>query len=306
MNEYPYIDILISEKNIKYLFNLLKKNNHPNIPKNIKCPFNDIHFTIPWSNYELISLVTDYFSERCRVKCVFKNYKLSALQYFEKNKKKILNSSIINGKFSLKKFRDVMYFSNTKYCNKFNIIFSYYIYKIFKPKSILDSSSGWGDRLISAIAYGCEYTGYDPSYCLSPVYKKIIDTLTTNSNRKKYKVIKKPFEEANINKKYDLAFTSPPFFDLEVYEKSNNQSLNKYKNINSWIKNFLLKLVDKNIESLNVNGYFIIYVPSYDLFIKHMKNKKELMFCGNISYNFDYNNNIKTQNRNVGVWKKIN
>ena len=40
----------------------------------------------------------------------------------------------------------------------------------------------------------------------------------------------KKVEEVVIKKKYDLAFTSPPFFDVETYEKSNTQSLEKYPN----------------------------------------------------------------------------
>ncbi len=44
-------------------------------------------------------------------------------------------------------------------------------------KSVLDMSAGWGDRLIGCMLYGCDYTGFDPSECMKPVYRTIIKTL---------------------------------------------------------------------------------------------------------------------------------
>ena len=61
-------------------------------------------------------------------------------------------------------------------CNNFQVIITMNIYKYFKAKRILDSSAGWGDRLVAAITSGIEYVGVDPAKCQKPLYHKIIKT----------------------------------------------------------------------------------------------------------------------------------
>ena len=301
MNDYPFADKLISKKKIIELFNEFKnikylKKDIKDIDKFIEDGF---FYLVIWRKYERLSIITDYFTERCRVVCRFTGQKYTPIEYYTKYKENIMKKCLINKKFSLQKFRDEMYNTKIQFCNKFNIIIAYLIYNIFKPKSVLDSSAGWGDRLITAIAYGCSYTGFDPSECLESKYKNIIKTLASDPS--KYKVIKKPFEDAILEKKYDIAFTSPPFFDMEDYENSNTQSLKRYPNINKWIDNFLIKLVEKNIEALKVGGYFIIYVPYYPKLLKYLKKNKNIKFINDISYSYDISKKI----RKLGVYKKI-
>ena len=300
---YPYTSTLITKEQLLKIFEKLKKEKIKN-QLNFNTS-NKIHFNLHWNHYEKISLITDYFTEECRIKCRFIGKKDSPIEYFNKYKNKILEQSYIssktNKKFSLKKFRNAMYFSNTKYCNKFNVLIAYYVYQLFKPKTVLDSSAGWGDRMIGAMAYGCKYQGYDPSECLEPQYKNIIETLVTEKKQKHYNVLKKPFEEVVIKKKYDLAFTSPPFFDVETYEKSNTQSLEKFPTKNKWVKDFLLVLVEKNIKALKKGGYLVIYVPYYPLYIQYMKNHKHIKHIGKITYNFNSEKKI----RDLDVWQKL-
>ena len=300
MNSYPYADKFINNKLLFKLFERLKKEKTKETLENLE-KIKKLYFVLNWYHYEKISLITDYFTEECRVKCRFIGKAETPLDYFNKNKKELIEKSYVNNKFSIKKFREVIYYSQTKYCNKFNIIVAYYVYQIFKPKNVLDSSAGWGDRMIAAMAYGCDYQGYDPSECLESKYKKIIKTLIIDKNQKKYNVIKKPFEEVTINTKYDLAFTSPPFFDVETYEKTKHQSLEKFPNLDQWIKDFLLVLVEKNIKALKKGGHLVIYVPSYPLFIEYMKNNKSIKYLGKIIYQYE---KIKVF-REIGVWKKI-
>ena len=41
---------------------------------------------------------------------------------------------------------------------------------------------------------------------------------------------------------FDTIFTSPPYFNVEKYSDEDTQSYVRYKNIDSWNKNFLHKL----------------------------------------------------------------
>ena len=74
--------------------------------------------------------------------------------------------------------------------------------------------------------------------------------------------------------KYDLCFTSPPFFDLEVYETDNNsQSINKYKTMEDWERDFMVTLIEQNIKVLDNNGYFAIYIPEYKFTMNYLKSR---------------------------------
>jgi hypothetical protein len=169
----------------------------------------------------------------------------------------------------------------------------------------LDSSAGWGDRLIAAIACGASYTGVDPSSCLAPLYKKIIRILAP-SNESSYNVIGKPFEKVTKDElgksDYDIAFTSPPFFDLEIYNDDDTQSVIGHTTQKEWVHNFLNVLADINIHYLKVNGHFVIYVPEYEEFMEYMRNRKDLEYCGEIVYYYTHDDKKK---RKIMVWKKI-
>ena len=226
-------------------------------------------------NIELNSL-TDYFSEPCRVQCTFKKH-LSPLEYWHKHKINILNN--------LKKkhqhpthhnIREEMYLYN-KPCNNFRISVCLEVLKLFKPKKWLDISAGWGDRLISALLYKPLdlYCGVDPNPCLHPYYQEMIKTLTydvydstvishkTKKNliKDKYILIQDGFETAKLpDTKFDLVFSSPPFFDLEIYSNANTNSVVKYKSENDWFDGFLMPSVNKANEYLTHKGYLILYL----------------------------------------------
>ncbi len=48
------------------------------------------------------------------------------------------------------------------------------------------------------------------------------------------------FEEAQlIDNDYDLVFTSPPFFDFEIYTDLPSQSVDRYRDVAQWSVHFL-------------------------------------------------------------------
>ena len=139
-------------------------------------------------------------------------------------------------------FYEYLYKYRYKVCSNFDITLVLSLLKIFKPTNMLDFSAGWGDRLIGAIAYGTKYTGVDPSECMEPIYKNIINTLASNPDD--YNVIKSPFEKIKLKENsYDFVFTSPPFFKLEIYEDSETQS-SSY-DIEEWKNKFLFPSIEK-------------------------------------------------------------
>ena len=304
--EYPYLKHFITKKEIKKSFKLLQKYIPTFKKGNLKKFTNNMELIINFDKERHINQITDYFTDKCRVKCVFKNY-ISPIEYYKYNKGKIIRKSIIKNKFNITKFEEVMFNSNkVKFCNNFQTTIAFTLYKLFKPKNILDTSAGWGDRLIAAIAFGeisknITYTGIDPSKCLKILYPKIIKTLSSKNNINNYKIINKGVENVDINKNhYDLCLTSPPFFDLETYENnSNTQSIKKYSSANKWEREFLIKLVEQNVKGLKKGGHLVLYVPTYyKYFMNYMSKHKKLEYLGIFSF-------LTPKRRDILIWKKM-
>lgn len=142
---------------------------------------------------------------------------------------------------------------------------------IFKPRRWLDPTAGWGDRLRCAIKYGCVYTGVDSNKSMQSAYKEIIQHYIPQlftKYRKNYKVIYGRFQDTMIEGKYDLVFTSPPFFNKEIYE-----GMVEWKNVEHFFEEFLKPLICKSFKHLEKDGHIVLYIEDMpeEEFIDMMK-----------------------------------
>jgi hypothetical protein len=140
-------------------------------------------------------------------------------------------------------------------------------------------SSGWGDRLIAAIAYGegvdVKYSGFDPNSSLKYKYTDIVNKLAPENKRGNFKVRTEPFESANLKdiKDVDLFFSSPPYFDFEVYTNEETQSINNYKTYPDWLVKFLFKSIKNAFSVIVKDGYFVMHITDTG----NMRNVCELI-----------------------------
>ena len=143
-------------------------------------------------------------------------------------------------------------------------------------------------------------------------YKKIIKELAPKSKQKNFNVICDGFEKATIKKNhYDLVFTSPPFFDFEVYEDDENQSIQQFTTVDKWRKYFLYPLIDKSYNSLKKGAYFSLYIDDFEgsNYIKDMKNYIRSNYQNKLRYDGDLHYWFKKSPKKIRiiyVWKKIN
>lgn len=137
------------------------------------------------------------------------------------------------------------------------------VLEMFKPRRWLDPTAGWGDRLRCAIAYGCEYTGVDSNKEMKPAYEAIIRDKATEP---KYEVKIGRFQDVRITGMYDLVFTSPPFFNKEVYEH-----MTDWKDVQHFMDEFLKPLFKKSFKHLEKGGHMILYIEDKSDFIDLMK-----------------------------------
>ena len=270
---------------------LEKKKRHPNHLKPLVLFSNHPKVYIiqsPWEDYVEINSLTDYFSEDCRVECQFLNNP-RPLDYWRLNYKDIL----LKANKSRTSPREILYHS-IRLCNNFRISVAITVLRLFRATKWLDISAGWGDRLLAALLTPTIkfYCGADPNPCLHDRYKEMINVFGNSTASKNYVLIKDGFETAKIpNKPYDLVFSSPPFFNLEVYSDVNDDSLIKNPTEQKWFVNFLMPSIMKAISLLISKGYLVLYMgESKDThYIIEMKKRidSRMNRCGSIYYQND-------------------
>jgi len=155
-----------------------------------------------------------------------------------------------------------LYFSSISI---FRPVMSMEIYCKYPPKiAILDPTMGWGGRLIGACALNLpKYIGIDANQYLSEPYKKMMDFVADKTETK----IEVFFQDAltidysKLN--YDMVFTSPPYYNIEVYRSSSTTSTStSYKEKEEWNSGFYKPLFQKTWENMQTPGYYCLNIPS--------------------------------------------
>ena len=138
---------------------------------------------------------------------------------------------------------------------------------------ILDPCHGWGGRLIGALATlkKVHYVGYDPARKTGAGIKEMAEFLLSANVIKNLgssvDIFCEPFEDAEIVGKFDLAITSPPYFDTEIYEKEKGQACNRYSTYVVFVDGFLHPMIKKTMGALLPGAVFILNVGTskYDM-----------------------------------------
>lgn len=129
------------------------------------------------------------------------------------------------------------------------------LYCRLEPKvGILDFSAGWGGRCLAAMAYGIPYVGIDANTNLKSSYTKMIKAVKKDAD---VTMIFQPSETVDFSKyKYDLVFTSPPYFMIEEYEK-----MPQYGSQEAFLEKFFKPVVKKAWENLQSPGHMALNMP---------------------------------------------
>ena len=120
----------------------------------------------------------------------------------------------------------------------------------FGASSVLDPCIGWGGRMLGAIAAGATYTGCEPCLLtvvgLQGILKDIGRTAT---------IIAQPAEEGllGLSCEYDMILTSPPYFNLEVYDSSSTQSITDHT-WSTWVAEWLDPVIRMSLGLLKTGG----------------------------------------------------
>jgi len=130
------------------------------------------------------------------------------------------------------------------------------IYDMTNAKTVLDTSCGWGDRLAGFFASDAEeYYGCDPNPNTYQRYQEQISSYNKLlSKPKKVQIWRCGAEDLPYHKlpKIDVAFTSPPYFSTEEYNKGGehqeDQSWHKFNEYDKWRDDFYLPVAEKTMQ----------------------------------------------------------
>jgi hypothetical protein len=256
-------DPIVSKKYENILSNWkdqrLKKTTYRGLPLN---------FIQRDEDYDNLDRITDLFTEYARIQAKRYDKPETPEQFFTTHKEDLVRECLTQtGTIDSFAIREIIWKKKYEATN-FKVSLATGIYIYFNAKRILDISAGWGDRLIAAIGHQAErYLAFDPNERLRAGHSKIQETFQADPNR--YTIRYQPFETADIgSEKFDLIFTSPPYFDLEVYDTNistaTNQSISQYTGFNQWLISFLFRSLLNAWKHLEVGGNMVIHISDFD------------------------------------------
>jgi len=222
--------------------------------------------------YERVNKLVDVFSEPSRMVACRKDH-ISPFDFYTQNFDQIQRkASELAQKDPSSPFRHHLreaVYSLTNECTTFKISVTKALFQLLKSKVVLDPSAGWGDRLLGAAAAGVTvYHGIDPNPSLRSAYDEMLNFIRNSSSTPssvqidQYAVITEDFLKVQLdpNRKYDTVFTSPPFFDYEIYSEDGKQSITGRNTVDLWLRNFFFPYLKKAWEALISGGHLAIYI----------------------------------------------
>ena len=128
-----------------------------------------------------------------------------------------------------------------------------------------DFSCGWGVRLCASMASDVNYFGTDPNKTLVKSLDQLVDrfkSVTDTSSKVDIRPIGSEVFVPEWENKMGLAFSSPPYFDLEEYSRSDTegQSIENYPNYSDWLEKYF-RATMKNIKKYLIeDGHFLMNI----------------------------------------------
>ena len=124
---------------------------------------------------------------------------------------------------------------------------------------IYDYSAGYGGRLLGITSSNMRYnyTGIDPNTDTIK-YLNYLNTLLDNPGTI-VQSVSEEYEPEDI----DLAFSSPPYFNLEKYSDENTQCMVRYRTLDEWFSGYVEPTMENIHRSLNKQGLFATNIADY-------------------------------------------
>ena len=137
-----------------------------------------------------------------------------------------------------------------------------------KGATVLDPCGGWGGRLLGAVAVGAaRYIACEPCVpthaALCAMAAQVAATATGAAPGTVCELHRLGFEDLALPPcSVDVALTSPPYFNLELYDDAPSQSHVRYATPAQWEAHFLRRVFERVHAALKPGRVFLINVAS--------------------------------------------
>lgn len=239
-----------------------------------------------------LSKVLTHFFKECIYNCCSKRYQYTPMQMLENDD---MMEYVLNYIKTKPKFYDrttelgnveSYLWNGTRYARRVSnfcpkqardIYFRYFNNVDNSTINCLDTSCGFGSRMSAVLLSGANYCGFDPN---KELFKKLkecrqfyIDNNVINKNQKcgLYCHGSEIYRE-ELAGKFDVSFTSPPYFNLEKYSSDAGKSTDNYDNYNKWLLEFARPTIENTYKYLKIGGYAMINIKNLTT------GKKEKLF----------------------------
>ena len=129
--------------------------------------------------------------------------------------------------------------------------------------NIYDYSAGYGGRLLGITSSNMRYNyiGIDPN-TETIKYLNYLNNCIEEAVGIKGEIIQSVSEEYQPND-IDLAFSSPPYFNLEKYSDEKTQCMVRYRTLNEWFSGYAEPTIKNIYKGLNKDGIFATNIADY-------------------------------------------
>jgi len=225
-------------------------------------------FVVVENTYDKVNKLVDYFSDEPRMEACRKD-KPSPKDFYMANYDQLLREAQElqakdNRNLSIRYWlREAVYLNKAKVeCTTFKISVSKAFFKYLGSRFVLDGSAGWGDRALGAAAAGVEvYDGFDVNERMRKSYEDIVQFVKERRPESDVRITLMDFLKADLEpNSYDTFFTSPPYFDYEIYSQDAAQSVVQFPTLESWVQGFFVPYIEKGWRAVAPGGYFALYI----------------------------------------------
>ncbi len=128
---------------------------------------------------------------------------------------------------------------------------------------VYDYSCGYGGRLlgIGSSNFKYDYIGVEPN-TETVNYLNYLNEIITEATGVKGKIVQSVSEEYKPED-IDLAFSSPPYFNLEKYSNESTQCMVRYKTLDEWFEGYVIPTMENIYRGLNREGIFATNIADY-------------------------------------------
>lgn len=129
---------------------------------------------------------------------------------------------------------------------------------------VLDYCAGFGGRLLGSLALDRHYLGIDAAVLQVQGLERMWNALRpmARGTAELHHARAEDFLLTVPTHSVDLVFSSPPFFNVEIYGSDGAQSAVRYPKYQDWLRNFLEVVITEAGRVLRPGGFFVINIAN--------------------------------------------